>query len=101
MLSDLRSHPQVSRLRGDLLNVPGGQFEQGVSQLGQGPGNSQLVADIRHVAINWVEPPLPDAEPADLSSCGRSVATARVRPSCSSITEEVVGGADSAADALR
>ena len=60
-----RSHPQVSQLMGDLLNVPGGHFEQGVSQLGRGPGNSQLVADIRHVAINRVEPRLPDAEPAD------------------------------------
>ena len=35
-----RSHPQVSRLMGDQLNVPGGYFEQSVRQLGQGPGDS-------------------------------------------------------------
>jgi hypothetical protein len=57
-----RSHPQVSGLMGDLLDVPGGHFEQGVSQLGQGPGGGQLVTDIRHVAVNRVEPRLPDAD---------------------------------------
>ena len=41
-------------LVGDLLDVRGGHFEQLVSQLGQGPGDGQLVADLRHVAVNRI-----------------------------------------------
>jgi hypothetical protein len=52
----VRSPAQVHWLVGDVLNIACCDVEKLVTQVRQRTGHSQLITDLGHVAIRWVEP---------------------------------------------